>query len=1225
MKEMLDDIRKCVENESLSFIVGAGFSKNISTKFPLWSELLEPLVRELYPNCCSKEKISEMTYLGIASEYVRRKGYHEAIDLHIDKTMPYLRRDGENKYELLVNGKVVDTNPSTECHEKLLALGAKHIFTFNYDNTLDILADVDATSKLLTQEFDATEKATRYKKLLEEYAREYNRFSKTKESAVIPDSEDSEFKSTVVDFSGIDKIVEKFQLGLQPYSSCISDRQNLYNEHLSVINVELSRLKHESHRAKVQRTSQYHLITDAYQISLTDGCKNIYKLHGNHRIDFENPDCLYDFDGDKHIKYVITQEDYDSYPCKHEAFVNLMRISLLKGNFCLIGFSGDDANFLGWINWVKDILDDSASCNVNVNRSIYYINVDSKKVEPSKALLLKNHYIKVLDLFELFQKAKSEKERILMFLDYIGRDAKKYSKYDEDWVSLDMHGGKWQYDISDKSSCVESVYNLSRYNRIPNQFGAAHYYRDNICSRFMSILEKSKDIKLCSKLVYSAIKGELIPIHAVLKTKHITQLSKATPELKDQYNQLKTRGIVLNGNVVDEDTSDWAKYESALSLLFNLCFGKVKILMDLWTPRDGIDCMRKFMLQSVYEKDLDTDAITKLINPENFSCIQDYKFAIDLLPHVRGIYVKSQSGSMSVYADLQLQIDSLSKSYPHLIKFQDQIDGLVDQIMKSKSKPFGNTKEEFTFSSSDPLQSSIKVLQILLELGMPTVARNIIFMDSEKWRRVCERLFEYYPQPCLYFTLLYGNNKDLVRRISQQYIYSANLKNVLPKMLTQMLDALLDPSCPMSVQEAIYIAAPIFMKAVSPSIWTKSFEKFYKSLDLEKMEEGRMNVNNIQQFIVTGVDLTDDVDFKHAVILSNLQLTDEIRDVNNRILIAASKDIELTQEECDALFKLLECAYSPVHMYVLMNMSKWIGRKRVAEKLESLDDKIYDDYTLLGAACQYANDNISLQCKLKNIILNSDLLWQTGISEECSSVSLIDYTLDMTEIQQEIHFEVDEIESIYDRLKKEFAKIDKITQKWSERKSWGFMTDWSYVLVEMQDFLRNNKSVLKVKADYSSVLRAITTLLNQGRGGNTISSLLLDDGKTSKAISWLTHDVFNGGPYKFKHEYMLLVNKILSKKSVCLNSCFIHFGWALTKYSDDFDKVLFKPLIEDMLNLYKPYFTGASELSWDVEDAEKIVVERELRKVYNVYKSWGGYIHFWDKYIPRYYDKNTLS
>ena len=229
--------------------------------------------------------------------------------------------------------------------------------------------------------------------------------------------------------------------------------------------------------------------------------------------------------------------------------------------------------------------------------------------------------------------------------------------------------------------------------------------------------------------------------------------------------------------------------------------------------------------------------------------------------------------------------------------------------------------------------------------------------------------------------------------------------------------------------------------------------------------------------------------------------------------------------------------------------------------------------------------------------------------------------MNICDVQQFIKFSRDEIFVIYAKLKEAFAKIYKITQKWNERKMWGPFNDWSYILVEMQNFLKSNKTELRDDVNYSTLLRSITRLLNQGRGGNSIASLLIDDDKTGKAISWLVNDVHLQGVKPFQYEYMLLANKILTHKSKYLNSCFIHFGWTLTKYTEGYDINLFKPLIKDILDFYGLYFTGKNELDWDIEYAEKDVVERELCKMYEVYKSWGGKIRFWDDYIPRYYSK----
>ncbi len=70
--------------------------------------------------------------------------------------------------------------------------------------------------------------------------------------------------------------------------------------------------------------------------------------------------------------FIITEEDFRSYPRTFAPFVNLVQQSVMESLFCLIGFSGDDPNFLYWSGWVRDNLGDSAPriylCGVLVPR-----------------------------------------------------------------------------------------------------------------------------------------------------------------------------------------------------------------------------------------------------------------------------------------------------------------------------------------------------------------------------------------------------------------------------------------------------------------------------------------------------------------------------------------------------------------------------------------------------------------------------------------------------------------------------------------------------------------------------------------------------------------------------------------------------------------------------------------------------------------------------------------
>lgn len=64
------------------------------------------------------------------------------------------------------------------------------------------------------------------------------------------------------------------------------------------------------------------------------GRRRIVKLHGS--FPSQRP-------------FIFTEEDYRTYPYKFAPLVNLVRQSLLENVFCLIGFSGDDPNFLHWL------------------------------------------------------------------------------------------------------------------------------------------------------------------------------------------------------------------------------------------------------------------------------------------------------------------------------------------------------------------------------------------------------------------------------------------------------------------------------------------------------------------------------------------------------------------------------------------------------------------------------------------------------------------------------------------------------------------------------------------------------------------------------------------------------------------------------------------------------------------------------------------------------------
>ena len=84
----------------------------------------------------------------------------------------------------------------------------------------------------------------------------------------------------------------------------------------------------------------YSTIEDKGQIPLASQPR-IVKLHGSLPAQFP---------------LIFTEEDFRTYPAKFALFVNTVQQAMVESVFFLIGFSGNDPNFLHWSGWVRDQL-----------------------------------------------------------------------------------------------------------------------------------------------------------------------------------------------------------------------------------------------------------------------------------------------------------------------------------------------------------------------------------------------------------------------------------------------------------------------------------------------------------------------------------------------------------------------------------------------------------------------------------------------------------------------------------------------------------------------------------------------------------------------------------------------------------------------------------------------------------------------------------------------------
>ena len=121
------------------------------------------------------------------------------------------------------------------------------------------------------------------------------------------------------------------------------------------------------------------IVTNKNDLVGSSGTTRLIKLHGS--FPSQRP-------------FIITAEDYRTYPQKFAPFVNTVQQSLLENTLCMIGFSGNDPNFNNWIGWIRD--------NLGAENAPYLYLLNHESVSDVRREWLRRRNIITIDLSEIF-------------------------------------------------------------------------------------------------------------------------------------------------------------------------------------------------------------------------------------------------------------------------------------------------------------------------------------------------------------------------------------------------------------------------------------------------------------------------------------------------------------------------------------------------------------------------------------------------------------------------------------------------------------------------------------------------------------------------------------------------------------------------------------------------------------------------------------------------------
>lgn len=131
--------------------------------------------------------------------------------------------------------------------------------------------------------------------------------------------------------------------------------------------------------------------------------------------------------------FIAAQEDYRTYPEKFASFVNFARQVFIENELCLLGFSGDDPNFLQWAGWVRDHLADHA-------RKIYLVG--ALNLSAPQRVYLESINIAPVDLWDAVKDIQDRDLRhqtaITFFLQALCEEGKTKGRQHE-WSPSNLH------------------------------------------------------------------------------------------------------------------------------------------------------------------------------------------------------------------------------------------------------------------------------------------------------------------------------------------------------------------------------------------------------------------------------------------------------------------------------------------------------------------------------------------------------------------------------------------------------------------------------------------------------------------------------------------------------------------------------------------------------------------------------------------------------------------
>ncbi|MCE5174719.1 MAG: SIR2 family protein [Bacteroidales bacterium] len=895
--------------------------------------------------------------------------------------------------------------------------------------------------------------------------------------------------------------------------------------------------------AVLKEEKQWDTIVNDYELSFSKQKPSIIKIHGNLRnINNKEDYKKFEFDGNHHQRYIISKEDYDHYPADHEAFTQLMRISLLQGCFCLLGFSGDDPNFIAWIKWVRDILvkDHNGNGYDDGKAKVYLITVDDNILSSEKQLFYQNHRICNISLQNKIVKEllgvsdKTDPKALLeAFLDYLFVENKNsISNYNDKHIYQRL----WNEVFSSKNKSVnEKILNDILKSKSTNRIVKYTHTQEDILSEiFNKEIFDNQDIELVLvALADTYFLPQYYPglVEKIDNCKKTDEQTKQFELLKEHYNTLHLYPSKLLPK------NDASTFEQILRIAFALDFETLHDELTKWTPTDNW-LQKKASMISFFDKETAKNLLLGYIDSK-----PDYKerfYATQLLNLINEVF--------------PVQYSTANYENQNLDGLFDLRDALVKQATQEKVdiKPYGDSRKTSTLGGENiKYEHSLRVLQFLIESGtMISYYSFWTFMDAKDWYKVFYVLFEEYPYPTLYYSIQCSDN-DILKRIGQDYAYSNKLyEQELPDILDKLLTCILSDATPDFLKKHILVIAQELFVSVKPNVWETKFIKIWENIISPHYQEIDEN-NDYFKFVCRGLPFLSRKNNIIRVILDCMTNAKAKQNVTiNYLFFLHINCIELSTKVSLAIDNFVKEIDAPKEFTIAGNIHPLLSPENIiciTKKIARIICGNDVPEIALTSASHFAKDSEENRSVIKTAIVNNRLLWDNGIMDQGASPAKF---IHFSKFGKELNWKKAEIENVFEKLKTKYVQLTESNWYKEEKTVSFFRMEYEPLLEEMSRFLCDYEHYLYDLSDYQNIKESVLAELNKKYKHEDVNKLIFDDDR-SKVISGLNQlyrEISISSIDEHLSSIYLILDRIIFKKMEGLMECFDYIAFYLSKH-----------------------------------------------------------------------------